>query len=363
MIPSRNRSNTHQGVVARRVLAGAGVVISRPVLVHANLVAERTQRVRQNVIARRRQHKALVLALVVVWRLRGNRRVAIHTLDIIVRSELRRDVVELGHALDPDEAAAVDRSEAVAVVAGADLTAVADVALVHRQHGRQLVVHASLVLLHAHAVREDPRRRHAPNPREGAAAVAFRRRSPRVLDSVSVVALDARTNREGVGGHAVVAGDVVVGVGVLNDLALVRHALRTREGAGFRRTLCGLDDGVVIAALPVYASYPFSTQTRRANHVARDVVVARLVVVGALARDLVLVAVHTTNPGEGALTSATLVADGGEHLNAAVAVGAGSDFLGLSPLPIFAQAEVASALGVGDFTNHRGAHHLVVYTT
>ena len=352
MIPSRNRSNTHQGVVARRVLAGAGVVVSRPVLVHANLVAERTQRVRQNVIARRRQHKALVLALVVVWRLRGNRRVAIHTLDIIVRSELRRDVVELGHALDPDEAAAVDRSEAVAVVAGADLTAVADVALVHRQHGRQLVVHTSLVLLHAHAVREDPRRRHAPNPREGAAAVAFRRRSPRVLDSVSVVALDARTNREGVGGHAVVAGDVVVGVGVLNDLALVRHALRTREGAGFRRTLCGLDDGVVIAALPV----------RRANHVARDVVVARLVVVGALARDLVLVAVHTTNPGEGALTSATLVADGGEHLNAAVAVGAGSDFLGLSPLPILAQAEVASALGVGDFAYHRGAHHLVVYT-
>ena len=336
MIPSRNRSNTHQGVVARRVLAGAGVVVSRPVLVHANLVAERAQRVRQNVIARRRQHEALVLALVVVWRLRGNRRVTIHTLDVVVCGELRRDVVELGHALDPDEAAAVDRSEAVAVVAGADLAAVADVALVHREHGRQLVVHASLVLLHTHAVREDARRRYAPNPREGAAPVALRRRSPRILDSSPIVALDARTHREGVGGHAVVAGDVVVGVGILNNLALVRHTLRTREGAGFRRTLRGLDDGVVVAALPVYMSFPSCTRTRRANHVACDVVVARLVVVGALARDLVLVAVHTTNPGEGALTSATLVADGGENLNTAVAVGAGSDFLGLFPLPILA---------------------------
>ena len=120
----------------------------------------------------------------------------------------------------------MDGKKALAVVAGSDFPAVADGALVHRQHRGQLVVHTPPVLFHTHAIHEQAGRCETANARKRTGSVSFGRHASRVRHASAVVALHFRTDGVGIGGHALVAGDVVVGEGVLHDLALDGHALR-----------------------------------------------------------------------------------------------------------------------------------------
>lgn len=66
--------------------------------------------------------------------------------------------------------------------------------------------------------------------------------------------MHAGSHGEGVGKNASLAGDVVVGVGVRDDLALVGDAGGSREGAAGGRTVRRQDELVVVAAVAVWGS-------------------------------------------------------------------------------------------------------------
>ena len=364
LIALRDRSDGDGAVDAHGVVVGAGVIVARSIRIHAEQIAEIALRVGENHIAGRGQHETLVLAFVVLRRTLRNRRIAVQTLPIIVRGlAFRRDESELRHALDSHEAAPMDRRQTQAVHAAADLTRAADEALVHLHHRRQNPVHTAAILFHAHVLREDARRRDAPNSIERARAISRGGLQTGVRHAAAIVALHTRSHGEGIGNNAPFAGHVVVGVGVVDDLALVGDAGGSGEGAAVRRTIRRQNELVVVAAVAVLGLERDRERTLRTDDVRGLSVLALLVVVGALRCDDVLIAIHTTNAREGAVVATTLVARSGVHLHTTVAVGSNSHFLRGVPLAIITLAEITSTLCEGYLPYDSRAHDFILDTS
>lgn len=101
----------------------------------------------------------------------------------------------------------------------------------------------------------------------------------------------------------------------------------------------------------------------RADNVRGLSVLALLVVVGALRRDDVLIAIHAANAREGTVVATTLVARSGVHLHATVAVGSNSHLLRGVPLAIIALAEITSTLCKGYLPYDCRAHDFILDTS
>ena len=159
---------------------------------------------------------------------------------VIVRSELGGNVAELRHTLNSNKTATMDGGEALTVVARLDLSAVADVPLIDRLLSREQSVDAATVRFQTETRLEHSVRAETADSLK-VTGERLVRLYPRGSHGLSVVALDARTHRIGVGENTVDTQSVVVCVGVGHDLIQLGDADRSREGALRRRTFTRID--------------------------------------------------------------------------------------------------------------------------
>lgn len=138
----------------------------------------------------------------------------------------------LRHATLSRKTAGGDGIEAVAAVAGRQFLCLAEIAGPRVDGVGQNAVSAGFVIFLARLLCEDSKGVDAADPKEVAGVVSVGRgRLFRRYHTFAVVATQTRPNRKGIGDHSVVACDVVVCVGVFDDLTVVCHAFRTREVA------------------------------------------------------------------------------------------------------------------------------------
>ena len=199
-------------------------------------------------------------------------------------------------------------------------------------------------MLDTHVVSEDTRRTHTTNSLKGARAISSRRFRPRIGNTMTIVALHTWAHRIWIGNHAIVTSYIVISIRICNDLALICHTSRSRESAGSTGTIGGRNHLVGIATVSIWKSERKSKDTSSTNDVRCEPILTLLVIVGAVGRNRVFIAIDTTNPRERTLLSSTLVTCGRVHLDATVAVGSNGYFLRNVPLAIIALSEIPSTL-------------------
>ena len=224
----------------------APVVYDVLVLVHTPLVAEVADGVGNHVVARRRSYDLPVLALLVLRNPDGEGRQPVVALDVVVGGVVLNGEFVLRHAALPREAARGDGVEAVATVTGRQFLRLAEIAGSRIDWVGQNAVCAGLVVLLTRLLCEDSEGVDAADSEEVAGIIAIGRGRVFWCDNACTIeAAQTRSNGKGIGDHSLVAHDVVVCVGVFDDLTVVRHALRTREVAQIHRASRVQDETVV----------------------------------------------------------------------------------------------------------------------